>query len=344
MHDGVAVYYSHPSIQLGWILDAEAHGKTWTRRNGDHRLGASHMVRRAWENMLRDDGIQYNFLSYVDVVQNGVPAEYKVLVLPACLCLSDAEAQRIREFCRGGGTVIADYLPGVWDQHGRGRKGAGALDDMFGTRHDPGMRAGDVFGEKLWCEVDQEKNFRWKTYEEFLTNGNTCVKDASGFNKAVRAMGADRVNRYGKGTAVLMNLSPQWYNAYRTQGAEAAKKREVFMKHLADAGVRRWVGIKGAAEREFGYELTYWSKGARTYVFLCYNPEVRGSEVGGGNSVGLKTGDVPVTLEFANDVRHVRDERAGKDLGDGQSFPFDWVMNEAVVLSFETPRNPPGRH
>src|SRR5690606_3599998 len=26
-HDGVALYYSHASIQLGWILDAEAHGK-----------------------------------------------------------------------------------------------------------------------------------------------------------------------------------------------------------------------------------------------------------------------------------------------------------------------------
>jgi hypothetical protein len=28
-HDGIAVYYSHASIQLGWILDAAAHGKTW---------------------------------------------------------------------------------------------------------------------------------------------------------------------------------------------------------------------------------------------------------------------------------------------------------------------------
>ncbi|MES2462866.1 MAG: hypothetical protein V4671_19965, partial [Armatimonadota bacterium] len=32
VHDGVAILYSHPSVQLGWILDAEAHGKTWTNR------------------------------------------------------------------------------------------------------------------------------------------------------------------------------------------------------------------------------------------------------------------------------------------------------------------------
>ena len=41
-------------------------------------------------------GLQYNFLSYVDVIQNGVPSEYRVLILPACLCLSDAEARRDR--------------------------------------------------------------------------------------------------------------------------------------------------------------------------------------------------------------------------------------------------------
>ncbi len=113
IHDGVALYYSHPSIQLGWILDAEAHGKTWVNRNGDDRLGSSSHVRHAWENMLRDSGLQYNFLSYVDVIQHGVPPEYKVLILPACLCLSDAEARQIRAFCERGGTVIADYLPGL---------------------------------------------------------------------------------------------------------------------------------------------------------------------------------------------------------------------------------------
>jgi hypothetical protein len=66
--------------------------------------------------MLRDTGLQYSFLSYADVIQRGVPEEYRVLILPACLCLSDAEARAIRAFCERGGTVIADYLPGLWDR------------------------------------------------------------------------------------------------------------------------------------------------------------------------------------------------------------------------------------
>ena len=337
VHDGVAIYYSHPSIQLGWILDAEAHGRTWVNRNSDHKLGASHLVRHAWENMLRDAGLQYNFVSYADVIQKGVPSEYKVLILPACLCLSDAEARKIKEFCRAGGTVIADYMPGLWDQHGKGRPGGGVLDEMFGVRHDAGMRAGDVFGRKLWCEVNQDVNFSYKTYEQFLTNRNTCIKDASGFNKAVRNMAVVKVNVFGKGTAVLMNLSPQWYNAYRVAGHDAALKRDVFMKHVKGAGIRQWVCLKGAGEREHGCEITYWRKDGRTIVFVCFNPEVAGSQGGGGNAVGLKTDTIPITIEFAAPVSGVRDERTGRNLGNGREFKFDWPMNQAVVVSFPGP-------
>jgi len=334
IHDGVAIYYSHASIQLGWIMDAEAHGKTWINRNGDDRLGGSHHVRHAWTNMLRDSGLQFNFLSYADVIQKGVPPEYKVLVLPACLALSDAEARRIKDFCKAGGTVIADYMPALWDQHGKGRAKGGALDDLFGAPHDPALKAADVFGDTLWCEVNQDNNFGWKTYESFLTNGNTCIKDATGYNKAVRKMDVAKVNKFGSGTAVLLNLSPQWYNAYRIQGAGPAAKRDVFMAPVAAAGVKRWVEIKNADDKVFGYEITYWQKGGRTILFVVTNPEISVSSEGGGNAVGLKTQTVPITLQFAKPVKGARDERTGKDLGDGKEFKFDWTINQAVVMSF----------
>ena len=342
-HDGVAIYYSHASIQLGWILDAEAHGKTWINRNADERLSSAAHVRRAWENMLRDSGLQYSFLSYVDVIQRGVPPEYRVLILPACLCLSDAEARAIRAFCERGGTVIADYLPGVWDQHGKGRAGGGVLDEMFGVKHDPTMRAPDVFGEKLWVEVDQDANYSWKTYEDFLTNKNTCIKDASGFHKAVRAMPAQHVAAFGRGKAVLMNLSPQWYHAYRAAGAEAAARREVFMRHVTAAGVVPWVRIAGAGEPEHGYEITYWNqpptanRSARTILFVCLNPEIRGTALGGGNSVSLKTATVRIKLRFTREVRNARDERTDRDLGNGTEFALEWKQNEAIVLSIDAP-------
>lgn len=334
IHDGVAIYYNHASIQLGWILDAEAHGKTWIHRESDARLGASFLVRHAWENMLRDSGVQYNFLSYVDAIQTGISNEYHTLILPACLCLSDAEAKAIEAFCRRGGTVIADYLPGVWDQHGRGRKEGGALDKLFGVRHDPNMRAGDVFGNRLWCEVDQDANYDWKTYRGMLVNGNTCIRDSSGYNKAVRNMPVDNVNRVGRGVAVLMNLSPQWYNAYREEGMEAARKRSVFMRHLHPlCKPKAW--IENANEDVFGYEITrFRASNGRTLLYVCLNPETTGGETGGGNSSGLKTGAVEIILRFASPVKDVRDERRGAEMKGGDRIPLIWVRNEAVVLGY----------
>jgi hypothetical protein len=334
-HDGVAIYYSHASIQLGWILDAAAHGKTWINRNGDERIGSAHQVRKAWENMLRDSGLQYNFLGYADVIENGVPPEYRVLILPGCLCLSDAEARRIRAFVEAGGVVIADYLPGLWDQHGKGRADGGVLDDLFGVKHSGNLKASDVFGGRLWCELDQDTNFNWKTYQDFLTRGNTCIRDTTGFDRAVRAVGTGKVQRVGKGTAVLLNLSPQWYNAFRAAGPEEAAKRSTFIAPVEAGTGRRWVRLQAAGGKAHGYEITYWRNKGRTVVFVCMNPEIAVSSTGGGNSVGLKAEVLPVTLTFAGKVSGVRNERSGKALADGSEYRFDWKMNEAIVLSFD---------
>ncbi len=335
-HDGVALYYSHASIQLGWILDAEAHGKTWVNRNNDERLASGAHVRRAWENMLRDSGLQYNFLSYAEVIQNGVPDTYRVLILPACLCLSDAEARAIRAFCERGGTVIADYLPGLWDQHGRGRKQGGALDDLFGVAHDPALRAGDVFGEKLWVEVDQDANYSWKSYAEFLTRNNTCLRHESGFHLAARSMPAEQTRAAGKGRAVLMNLSPQWYNAWRVEGAEPSRRREIFMRHVLASGVSPTVTLDAANGDAHGHEICRWRMpSGRELLFVCLNPEIRGTSLGGGNSVGLKTSTLPVTLRFAKPAKNIRDERREHSLGDGAEFKLEWTQNEALVLSYD---------
>ncbi|KKK85962.1 hypothetical protein LCGC14_2768000, partial [marine sediment metagenome] len=316
IHDGVAVYYSHPSLQLNWIIDAESHTDTWKNRFTDATISGAHLARKAWLNMLRDEGIQFTLVDYATVIQDGVPAEYKVLILPAANALSDVEARRIKAFCQAGGTVIADYMPGLWDQHGRGRKAGGALDDLFGVKHDPNMRARDVFQKDMWAEINQDVHYSLKSYESHLGQ-NTSIKHSSGFNKAVRKMGVDKVVKVGKGTAVLMNLSPVWYNAHRVNGIKPAAQREVFMKHVKAAGPKRWVRIDKAGEEVFGYEITYWTKGGRTLLFVVTNAERRANMLGGGNSVGLKTAEVAITLKFDGKLRDVRDERAGKNLGSG---------------------------
>ena len=180
--------------------------------------------------------------------------------------LSDAEARRIKDFCRAGGTVVADYMPGLWDQHGKGRPGGGVLDSMFGIRHNPHMHARDVFGGRgLWCEIDQDANYGWNTYEHFMTNQNTCLR-TEGFDKAVRTMPVGHGHRYGKGTAILRNLSPQWYNAYRIAGYQAARKRSTFLRPVL-AACSPWVRLKHGARRTAMRSPTGTSMAAR--LFAC---------------------------------------------------------------------------
>ncbi|NRA38077.1 MAG: beta-galactosidase trimerization domain-containing protein [Planctomycetes bacterium] len=351
IHDGVAIYYSQASIQLGWMMDALPHGKTWRNRNDDHLLGASHHVRHAWQNMLRDEGLQYNFINYVDVVQKGVPDEYKVLILPAVLCLSDAEAKQIEAFVDRGGLLIADYMPGLWDQHGIGRKNGGALDHLFAIKHSASMKAIDVFQTKGWAEANQDSNYSWHkfkgdkkpSYKNLLSN-NSDVKREKGFAQAVRNMKTLRSNKVGTkgGRAVLMNLSPQWYNAVRTgegyvlgSHKQAADTRSVFMKPILEHGLKRWVEITSDAQKAFGYEVSYFEKDGRTILFVTLNVEILGNSLGGGNASGLKTDTIPVTISFDKKYTDIIDERSGKKHGSKKEVQVDWQQNAAVVLSFK---------
>ncbi|PCJ56527.1 MAG: beta-galactosidase [Planctomycetota bacterium] len=335
--DKVAIYYSHASIQMSWIMDSVAHGSTWPNRNGDSRRGTYHMVARAWRKMLQDEGLQFTFINYVDVIQKGIPSNFKVLILPAVYCLSDAEAKQIKKFVENGGTLISDFLPAVFDQHGKAHPNGGALDDIFGLKQDMNTPQSDVFGNGLWVEVDQDTC--WSEagrFKKFLTKGNTCTLDSSGFNKAVKSMKVKSHNKFGKGQAYLMNLSPQWYNAYRQSGGmNDCKKRSTFMDPVKSSGVKRWVEIDGANEASFGHEIVYWEKEGRTIVFLVSNPDSAKTSLGGGNSVGLKTEKISVTLKFAKKIKNVKNERTGEKLKDGTSFKVSWQQQEAVVLSFE---------
>lgn len=331
LHDGIAIYYSHPSIQVSWCLDSQAHGRTWVNRGNDHRLGTSHLVRKAWEYLLTDSGLQYNFVSYDQVVLNGIPDEYRVLILPACYALSDIEARRIEEFCRRGGTVIADFGCGIFDQHGRGRS-KGALDDLFGVTHDGSETARDFFGDRLWVETDQDAAYSYKNYRELFATIPCTLKD--GYAQAEKRLPIMTVRTVGKGRAVYVNLSPQRYLQYREEGTADDARRETFLRSILEAGIRPWVTVTSEGRRPAKVEVCYWSKGGRTYLFVVQNAPVTGSMTGGGGAEGLVARTIPIELVFAQPVRDVINERTGKHLGDGTRFSADFPMAEAALISF----------
>ena len=308
LHDGIAIYYSHPSIQVSWMLDAEPHGRTWPNRNDDHRLGTSHNVRRAWETMLQDAGLGYDFLAYDEVVLHGVPSGYKALILPAAYALSDIEARRIADFAAAGGTVIADFACGLFDQHGRGRS-RGALDDLFGVRHDGTETREDFFGGKLWVETDQEEGFHSKSHRELLDT--VTPKLHQGFAVAERKLPVGTVRQVGKGKAVYLNLSPQRYLVDRDE------RRRIFLDPL---GIRPWIEVSPPK-----LETVSWSKDGRMLVLILAAEPIADRRI-------------PVRIRLAAPVTGAVDERTGRPLPDGDRFQLDLDPAEAVFLSFRSPR------
>jgi len=314
-HDGIAVYYSHPSVQVSWVLDAEAHEKTWPNRNDDHLLGTASNVRRAWETMLADAGLQYDFVSYADVIREGVPEEYDVLVLPACFALSDAEAERIRAFHARGGRVVADFMCGLFDAYGRGRS-RGALDDLFGVEQPGDATKADFFGPGLWVETDQDKGYGKKRWRELL--GTSRAERRGGFGIADRRFeGPVKRER-----AVLLNLSPQQYLYLREEGRAKPRHRARFLK---------WLGkeppVRAAGDPRL--EVTRWRKDGRTYLLVVQNAVRRAD-----GTFFVRTGETTIELDFGRRVKDLRDERTGEELGERSFLRHPFVRTEAVFLSY----------
>ena len=316
VHDRIALYYSHPSIQVGWCLDAEPHGRTWPNRDRDHLLGTTHLVRKAWEYLLNDAGLQYDFLAYDELVRGGVPEEYDVLILPACFALSDIEAKRMHAFTARGGRIVADFMCGLFDERGRGRS-KGALDDLFGVRHDGRETREDFFDNDLWVETDQDKQYDYHDFADLFATGNGSPRDRFSVPETsleTPEPGADKA---------YLNLSPQRYLAHREQGRATRQLRQPFLRAV---GVESWIEWSGEAD----LEATRFRKGDRTLLFLLRNPTISGKGV-----IGPGTGQAKVDIFFRTAVKDLINERTGERLGDGRRFSLEFERSEALFLSLE---------
>ncbi len=127
----IAIHYSYPSIHGSWIVDGKIEPEVvYDSTSVTHRRFNAN--RDGWVKMLRDAGLQFDFIAYSDVEKGNLIAQgYRTFILPMSIALSDKEVAAIREFVRQGGTVIADALPGVMDEHCAFREPR-ALADVFG--------------------------------------------------------------------------------------------------------------------------------------------------------------------------------------------------------------------
>jgi hypothetical protein len=339
VHDPIAIYYSHPSIQMTWALDAVTHGKTWPNRSSsmEDAVSTGSLTRIAWIKTLEDLGFQAKFIHQDHLLSGALEREgFKVLVLNRALCLSNAEAAVIKAFAAKGGTVVADHLCGIFDEHGKARD-KGALDDLFGVRHD---LAKGILGGNTLSEVDAEKGQLFSA-KNWSVDGASLHKGMAAFErglspvapaKAEAAQGTSVSVRNGK--HAYLNLSPAGYLLKRSQ-PEGKEWSDHVAALLGEAGLHPRVTLTLAGERARVTEAIFWKNQDKMTLCVVQNLERKAVIDGFGATQGT-TGDAKLKLKlsFAAPVKGLTNERTGKALGNGRDFEDEYAPWEANVYTY----------
>jgi len=355
--DPIGIYYSHPSIQAGWAMDAITHGRSWVNRKGtiDDVNQTAGVLRKVWCKLLEDLGLQYDFISYLDVEEGRIDLKnrFKVIILPRTICLSDREAQALRDFVMGGGTLVADYLCGVLDEHGRGRT-KGALDDLFGVLRD--APAGYMNGRGL-TEIDGEENEKPFLKRFTYYDGAYRFQDIVVFERGTKHRAETECieikdnlglfhrasvlieNRAGKGRTTYLNLSPvEYWDPSKRFSGYGETLRKIVSAIMSSAGIQARVTVYERGSAVNMIEPLYWRNGNQHYVGLIKNPTERKEldKVGQPPEVqGIGGEAVEIQLQFKDPVRGLINLRTNKLHGPGQVFrdnfkPWEGNLYEVI--------------
>jgi hypothetical protein len=354
--DPIGIYYSHPSIQAGWVMDAITHGSTWIKRKGslDNENQSKGVLRKVWCKILEDLGFQYDFVSYLEVQEGAIDLNdrFKVIILPKTICLSDCEARALEAFVKKGGILIADYICGLLDEHGKGRE-KGALDELFGITRDEA--AGYMNGGGI-TEIDGEKYeqpflkrlrnyrgaYRYKDiviFERGIRQGNAAegivIKSFQGVSKMPSVL---IKNQIGKGTAIYLNLSPiEYWDPDKRFSLYGNEWRNLVSEILQEAVLwpRAKVYENGNAANMI--ECLYWKNGGKHFLGVVKNPTEHRerASIGKISPVQGVTGEETVIrLEFRDSVSLIN-LRTGQHFGSGRAFydrfkPWEGNLYETI--------------
>ncbi|WP_300458586.1 alpha-amylase family protein [Desulfobacula sp.] len=312
--DPIGIYYSHPSVQAGWAMDALVHGKTWPKRLSsiDNENQSSGVLRKVWCKTLEDLGFQYDFINYLDVKESKINLnqQFKLIILPKTICLSQKEADVFRQFVENGGVLVADYVCGIFDGHGRWRK-TGLLDDMFGIQRKD--TAGYLNGKGI-TEINAERykapfNERFSYYNGAFEYKRMVIFER-GTKKRDNQMrknnnGPDVVikNNYKKGSTYYLNLSPikYWGSQNRFSGF-GENWRMMISTILESAGLKPRVSVL-AADGSKMMESLFWQNGETIYLGIIKNPSDNFEQINGEPT--------KITLSFNKEVllKNLRSKR-----------------------------------
>jgi glycosyl hydrolase family 42 (putative beta-galactosidase) len=310
MDNRIAIHYSQASIRAHWMFDSREDRDTWPRRFSSYEAVHSRLarVRDSFMRVVEDLGLQYNFVSY-EQIENGELERggYRVLLLPQSVAMSARECDRIRDWVRAGGVVIADNMTATMNERAR-RLSSGQLDDLFGIqRSDVSWRDRSRFGWDRPYEADIQ------------LAGGEARSEINGVPVIVE-------RREGDGRAIYLNLGMHDYGRRRLTSAGAPEVRELFRGLI---GIDPPVRIEGAA----GIEITRYRGNGREYIALMRNPEFAADSlkaIGYGDNSELES-PARLTISFSAEA-DVANYRTGETYGRVARLDLDLDPWSPVIL------------
>jgi beta-galactosidase len=119
--DGVGMLFSHASAYAAKVQA----GPSFGTYEGSHT---------AWHTALRELGLNFRYFTDRQMRQGEVDlSRFRAIVLPMTQALGPGEVALLREYVRGGGLLVADVRPAIYDGHVK-PLAAGQLDELFGVR------------------------------------------------------------------------------------------------------------------------------------------------------------------------------------------------------------------
>ncbi|MDK1022412.1 MAG: beta-galactosidase trimerization domain-containing protein, partial [Candidatus Hydrogenedentes bacterium] len=287
---GIALYDSRSSGRMDRLLPVGSY--------------TSRMSQERFAHLLDSFGYQYDFVDYEAVIEGGLE-NYALCVLPFTRALSDEEVQALEAFYRGGGALMADLLPGRYDEHGTQRE-PNRLQEIFGVEAHEELHLGPLAPllleqtpkrgrrRKDTSQVASDRSIRGTHAGFFATSGDAPIVFVAG---------------NAPGHAMLLN--------YRLDDPVQELDRAL-RDWLEDLGVTKRIPESLLELGDFPGEVAAFDfSGAYIYGFLR-DP--------GGKSSGVR-----VRLTIDPD-RHGYDLLSAKHYGPGSKVTFKMMPGEAALL------------
>ena len=325
--DGIALYYSMPSIHAASILGYHQRSSDDDDEAPDKARLSFSANRDGWVRTIKDLGLQFDFISSEDVARNPIPIEkYKVLILPLAFALSNEEIRNIQDFVSRGGVVIADSSPGLMDQHCAWQS-SDAVNQLFGIA----PVASDKREIKL---LDDLTGLRIAEPDLKPSTGAALVNVGPGRAAIVHSV--------GKGWTIYLNTVWDQYPKQRVHNFGGVVYRELARAALEKAGIRPSIEVLSPDGHPVSQAqiARYGFGDSEVFAIVKENIELKGTVGRDGVTTYNDANLGPVakqdlTIKLPKKM-YVTDIRSGKQFGYTDVVHTSILIGDAIVLALNS--------